>query len=461
MLQQVLFDSCGLGPGSHILCAVSGGADSVALLLLLRELRDQGVLRLSAAHFEHGIRGEESLEDARFVKALCKGWRIPLETGQGQVPQVARQRRQGLEETARIMRHAFLEEARQRCGAQVIALAHHRRDQAETVLLHLARGCDLAGACGMRFRSGRLIRPLLYTAPEELREMLLRRGQPWREDPTNREVQYARNRVRERVLPELSRVNPRLEEALCRFARACQRDEDCFDTWMEGLSQGLELPRGRAFPRAVLTAQHPALVSRLLCREMAAAHLPAQRREVVEALTRAIGQGECGAWNLEGPGRAQLSPGALMILREEPLPEPVRWVPGQQIPGLGELDLLPQGGTGDGITCQRVPARCLHGARVRPAAPGLRCVPFGSEREVDGWKLLQSCGLPAPLREGVPVLEDAGGQVLWLCGVRACAPCRAEDEEETVMLGYPQGGRLTALTGRPQGGRSMRKETER
>ena len=158
--------ACAVLPGSHVLVAVSGGADSTALLCFFCEIRETYPISVSCAHVEHGIRGAASEEDMRFVKALCEQKNVPFYGGRVDAPGYARAHGCGLEEAARALRYDFLEKTAEAVGADAIALAHHRGDQAETVLLHAARGSDIRGLCAMRWRRGKLIRPLLDAEPE-------------------------------------------------------------------------------------------------------------------------------------------------------------------------------------------------------------------------------------------------------------------------------------------------------
>ena len=214
---------CGVASGSHVLLAISGGADSTALLCLLLEARQRLSLVLSCAHVEHGIRGEASLSDLAFVTALCREKGVPLYTAHVDAPGYARTQGCGLEDAARTLRYAFLNRTADAIGADAIALAHHAGDQAETVLLHAMRGSDVHGLCAMRARSGRLIRPLLACSPEALRAYLAAIGQTFCEDATNADRAYARNRVRLDVLPQMERAVPGAGGALCRLRRSGTR----------------------------------------------------------------------------------------------------------------------------------------------------------------------------------------------------------------------------------------------
>ena len=163
MKDKVKAALAGLSPGSALVCAVSGGADSVALLHCLRTLSEELGFSLTAAHFNHCLRGEESDGDEAFVRYLCKQWGVPLAVGRGDAAKRARETGESLEEAARALRHGFL-------SAQpgLIATAHNADDQVETVLINLLRGTGLRGLCGMAPQSGRIVRPLLTVTRAEI-----------------------------------------------------------------------------------------------------------------------------------------------------------------------------------------------------------------------------------------------------------------------------------------------------
>lgn len=228
-------------PGSTVLCAVSGGADSVCLLHQLYRLRREVPFTLAAAHYNHQLRGEEADRDAAFVRqfiTLCCGrdrllqpdgtWRdlppVELFIGGGDVSGEARRRRRGVEETARDMRYDFLRRTARTCGAQWIATAHNAGDNAETILLHLIRGTGLRGLGGIRPRQGDVIRPLLSVSRNEIEAYLRFWGLPWREDATNRDDAYTRNRLRHRVLPELEAISPGLTVRLGEMSARLRAD---------------------------------------------------------------------------------------------------------------------------------------------------------------------------------------------------------------------------------------------
>ena len=227
-------------PGERVLAAVSGGADSVALLLLLWEERRRGRIELFAAHYEHGLRGESALRDAAFVEDLCRKLDVPCRTAHGDVASCAREWRMGVEEAARKARYQFLRQEKERLGADCIALAHHQDDQAETVLMHLLRGASLEGAAGMRVRKGDLYRPLLYAPKSEILDYLARMGQDFCTDETNLADDTPRNLLRNRAMPILETAYPGARAALGRFARWAAMDADLL------AEQAAKLPRAKS-----------------------------------------------------------------------------------------------------------------------------------------------------------------------------------------------------------------------
>jgi tRNA(Ile)-lysidine synthase len=229
-----------------LLVGISGGPDSVALLHMLHCLERAGVVgRLYAAHMHHGIRGESADEDAAFVRALCCEWGIPLFEERADAVSLSEQEGLTLEEAARNARYAFLRRAKGECGAQYIVTAHHRDDQAETVLLHLLRGAGLAGLCGMQVRAGDILRPLLTTSREELLAYLKEEGLVYRTDESNLEPGCMRNRIRLELLPLLRReYNPAVADSLCRMAELLFEDESLLRAQAEQALDAARLPQG-------------------------------------------------------------------------------------------------------------------------------------------------------------------------------------------------------------------------
>ncbi|MCQ2557866.1 MAG: tRNA lysidine(34) synthetase TilS [Oscillospiraceae bacterium] len=230
-----------LPQGSRVLCAVSGGADSMCLLHWLKSLEETREIRVLAAHFEHGIRGEESQRDCDFVQQWCRQEGIPCFAGHGDVPGFAAENHLGLEEAARLMRYAFLEQTAAEQSCDVIATAHNADDNAETMLFHLARGAGSAGLAGIPPVRGKIIRPLLFTQRWEIEQYLQLHNIPHVEDSTNRSDDYARNRIRHQVLPALREVNEAFVTNAGSAAELLREDE----TFLSGLAEEFIHTKGK------------------------------------------------------------------------------------------------------------------------------------------------------------------------------------------------------------------------
>lgn len=442
---------CAVVPGAHVLVAVSGGADSTALLCFFEQARSRYPLSLSCAHVEHGIRGGESLEDLAFVRALCEKMGVPFYASSVDAPGYARAHGCGLEDAARTLRYDFLHKTADAIGADVIALAHHRGDQAETVLLHAARGSDLRGLCAMRMRSGRLIRPLLDCAAGELRAYLESVGQRWREDASNADAEYARNRIRRDALPAIEAAVPGARNALCRLARAAQRDEDYFERALDGLKLHMvSLIDGVAAKKAELSTLHPALLSRMIVRLVRMADIPAQSARVISEIMGVLAE-ENTIVNLAGDAHAAIGREYLCLTRAE-RPEidvPLR-VPGvTHTPfGVFEVRIAGNSETGNGKTAQRIPGRILEGARVTGRREGDAMIPFGKRTPVKLKKLMIDAGVERAMRASVPVIRKEE-QVLFAVGLRPGECCRGSEQEEQMIVrfggAWPRAGEETDM----------------
>jgi tRNA(Ile)-lysidine synthase len=212
--------------GETAVVAVSGGIDSVVLLDLLQRLAPDYGIRLHVAHLDHGLRGAAGTEDARFVERLADERGLPMHASRLDPASLDAHRGQGPEGAARAARHAFLLRTAEEIGAQKIALGHTADDQAETILHRLARGAGIAGLRGIPPVRFPFVRPLIAVTRSDVRLYANQRGLTWREDASNTDVSFARNRIRHRVLPELAAINPKIVEAICRASDHAAEIED-------------------------------------------------------------------------------------------------------------------------------------------------------------------------------------------------------------------------------------------
>ena len=214
--------------GDHLLVAVSGGPDSVALLRVMVLLSSEYGLRLTTAHLNHGLRGAEAQREEEFVKDLCAGMGIACLCKTVDIGMLQKGRGMSLEQIGREERYRFLDEAAETCGAGKIATGHHRDDQAETVLMNLLRGCGPEGLKGIPpMREGRIIRPLLHVGRAEILAFLNREGLRYMTDSSNLNPLFLRNRIRHELMPELSgKYNPGIVEALSQTAEIIRKEDD-------------------------------------------------------------------------------------------------------------------------------------------------------------------------------------------------------------------------------------------
>ena len=214
-----------LPPGSTVICALSGGADSVCLLHWLLSLAAERQLRVCAAHFDHRLRGAESERDAAFAARFCESRGVALFSGSGDAAAWAAERGLGTEEAARELRYAFFEKTAAELPGSRVATAHNADDNAETLLMRLGRGSGLRGLGGIPPVRGIYIRPLLQTERSTILRYLRENELEWVEDSTNREDAYTRNRLRHRVLPLLREEYPGFVRSVSACADRLREDE--------------------------------------------------------------------------------------------------------------------------------------------------------------------------------------------------------------------------------------------
>ncbi len=304
-------------PGQHLLVAISGGPDSVALLLLLHRLVSRWRVRLTAVHFNYGLRGCESDDDQAFVMSLCESLRVPLHC----VPLNARIRpkRVSLQAQARELRYQAMAELAEELDVDRIAVGHTADDQAETILLWMLRGAGLTGLAGMPAeRDGKIVRPLYEVRRREVLAFLDATGQSYRQDSSNTKPVYTRNQIRHEVLPVLNRIAPTAIEALCRLGDLCREDERYLVAQVECVIASLVQPGsggGYSIHRQRLQAEAPAMQRRVL-REVFCRMHPMRRvpsAATVEAVRKLLSSKVAGEGHGIGGARIRVTRNAVCI----------------------------------------------------------------------------------------------------------------------------------------------------
>jgi len=388
-----------------VVVAVSGGADSTALLLILAELADELGIVIHVAHFDHRTRPKQSAEDADFVAKLANRVGAPIRVGRAEKPTKT-------EDAARIARYEFLRRAAREIGATAIATGHTRDDQAETVLLHLTRGSGLAGLAGMRPLREGIARPLLAIGRADTVAVCRAARIRPRIDPTNRSLKFARNRVRLEVLPKLAKINPRASEAIARFAEAAAelQIEDDVD-----IAQALA--RARDKDEVVVAALGPPIRSRALAlawREATGLVLSARHRKALEDLAAT----EDGSRSIDLPGgRAIREYGLLRIVGDRPMETTDPAAPmelGREITWNGWRIAFGGPANPNGALEAEVPKKLLRKLVVRERQNGDRMTTGGSRKKLQD--LFTDAKIPASQRSRWPVIASEDG-VWWVPGV--------------------------------------------
>lgn len=375
-------------PGDRVTCAVSGGADSIALLFGMYLLKDKLGIILGAAHFNHHLRGEESDRDEDFVRRFCAGYDIPLEVGGAQV----QPGKKGLEAAAREARYGFL---RRLPGK--IATAHTADDNAETVLMHLLRGTGLRGLGGINPISGNVIRPMLSITRQEVEAFLEEYHLPHREDSSNAGNDFLRNRLRHQVMPLLKSENPSVSQTISAMARRVRQDEDFLASMLE-----------EVMPPVSRLRQLPApLQCRYAERFLKQSGIPEPEQAHISGVLNLIASPKPSA-RLDFPGGIVIARDYenLVRLRQRPIPEAVMLpMPGSvTLPQWGiqvTVSTVPNGGTG---------VRTQGALWVRSRKEGDSLRRGGGTKSLK--KQMIDRKISAAQRPLVPILADEAG-VIW------------------------------------------------
>lgn len=436
--------TAGILPEHSIVCAVSGGFDSTALMLGCKRLQHR-YRNLTVAHYNHRTRGEESDGDEEFVRNLCADASIALHIGRSNHPL------ENLDENfAREERYAFLAKISDEVEADAILLAHTIEDQAETVLLRLARGTGLRGAGGMRIirqittpanRNVNVVRPMLRATHQDVATFLKTLQITARHDKSNDDWdRYARNRIRHRVIPELQALNPNANNAIARFAAIMQSNNDLVDVLARDAMQESAIDATNVYLRSQIAQVHPVIAAAVLAKMHRAVvntniHLDEAH---VDKLIDMIASGRSSSYHL--PGGVVFKTDHKHISMENansassdfaPYPQPLARTTELGIPG--ELEL------GNGFTIKsslmsrdaRIPTASPYEAwlnpeivakdrlEVRNRRPSDRFNPLGMNQDVDLSDFLIKAKVPASWRDRIPLVTLMGnGRIAWLPGIR-------------------------------------------
>jgi tRNA(Ile)-lysidine synthase len=409
-----------LAGGELVLVAVSGGADSVALLHVLHSLSSSWRLRLHVGHVDHRLR-PESAREADTVRALARRLGLPVDVIAVDVPAGG-----SLEAAARVARYRALEGLADRIGADRIAVAHTGDDQAETVVMRALEGAGPRGLAGIPPVRGRIIRPLIDVRRSDVVAELRGLGLEWIEDPSNRDPRFTRNRIRHELMPELARLNPDVVRALGRTARLARRTVEALervaaselaDAVVEPDAIRLRLARLAALPRELGAEVLRQAAIRLGAPGMLRAWAQTRLRRVLAdppprpwRLGAVVVEVSEGWVRVARSSITGLAPRALEIPGATGLPEIGRALNAMVLDGEGYV--VPRGPRVAAFDADVLPRPLI----VRHRRPGDRFTPFGGA-EVRLKRFLIAAKVPRWERDAVPIVE-AGGRIAWVAGHR-------------------------------------------
>lgn len=455
MLQEIErgLRRAGFGPGASVVLACSGGPDSTALVLALHELSDDNA-RIAVAHFNHRARGEESDGDEWFVRDLCAKLGLPLTVGAAPVAVDHLS-----ENDARRMRYEFLERVARDVGAKFVAVAHTADDQAETILLRIARGTGVRGLAGMDVSrpisegSGiQLIRPMLESRKSDVEDYLRGKSIVAREDSSNADLRYARNRVRHSIMPAFKELNPAAVDAIARLAEDARQHRE-----LVALQSAEPMPCATEIDSGML-ARLPQpvaafLLERMHSRAVAPGDSDAQlERRHVEEVLRLASRREPSEMHLPGNVVLRNKYGRTSVIRVDGRNEaavPIRGELRLAIPGQVEL---PDGscitaevvappesfkdGDGRGNASVWLSSALVgeEGLVVRGRLPGDRYAPLGSDYAVKVQDLFVDAKVAAERRDSVPiVVVPSDGRVAWVAGFPPADWAKVTDADSSCV----------------------------
>jgi tRNA(Ile)-lysidine synthetase-like protein len=437
-VQTIISHNNLVAPGDLWVVAVSGGADSLALLHLLYTLRKPLSLNLYVATYDHGLRGDAGAEDARFVVETAQTLNLPVTAGQGNVYEHAVKSGEGIEAAARHQRYDFLAAVARKIGAAAVVTAHHADDQAETVLMHVLRGSGLDGLRGMVLSGEmpghadiRLLRPLLDVTRAELEAYCTQNGLNPRKDATNMDTKYLRNHIRHEIMPKLRAINPQVDAALLRLAESAAIDSDYLRQQTGRIAQSLlTYVNERTFiQRDRFTNLDAALQRRIIQYAVTRLTDEAPGYEHILNAVRVAMTGTQGAI-VQFPGGVQLRldyESLVIEYHDAPPAIPPKTplltagqqvavsIPGETVIPGANWSLAASHSPADASALLYVPTGAT--AVLRTRQPGERFMPCGMNghtRSIKKWMIDRK--IPQTLRDRVPILEINGNIAAILTG---------------------------------------------
>jgi len=449
-----------LPAGSRVVVALSGGADSVALLAVLRDIVEtEGFCLIGAAHLNHQLRGADADADEQFCRALAARLDLAIDVERVDVAKLARTADMSVEHAAHVARHEFFARVASRLGATAVGVAHTKDDQAETFLLRLLRGAGPRGLGGMHPRSGIVVRPFIESARADVRAYVEAHHLEFREDVSNQDPAIPRNRIRHELLPLLERrFAPGIVDVLDREAAIAREDAAYLDAVAAAAAARLisRVPDGVELDADALLGEPPAIARRVI--RLAQQSVAGERFvgfDAVEAVMRFAVSKSTG--HLDLPGHRVNRRGGSLVLtkshgREKPVPAaefsyPLQ-VPGQVMvpeaacaisatispvpPGRSPAEVWRLAGRSDQAVLEA--GRLAPPLSVRNRRPGDSFRPLGLVGHKKLHDLFIDAKVERPEREITPVIVDSAGRIVWVAGHALAEEFRVTDATRDVVI---------------------------
>lgn len=447
-----------LQTGTKVVAGVSGGADSVCLLHVLKQLAPGMSYSITAVHINHMLRGSESDEDESFVRNLCREWDIPLFVFRENVKALSEKKGISIEEAGRFVRYERFRGVLTETGAQYIAVAHHAWDQAETVFMNLLRGSGTDGLCGMEPVQGNILRPLLFAGRDEIYAYIKRNNLLFRTDSSNFDNSYTRNTVRNIIFPMIKKeTGTSVISPLLRTAELLKRDRDYLDKMSLVHYKDIMIAEEKEriiFNRERFQLLHPAITGRVLriAWKKLTGSIKGLEAKHVEAVIEIAGKKSSGkSVNLPGGIRAVAEYGSLIVTAEKK-PENSYFceklhIPCREVLIGGKIKVTaiiyskdeyiklfgPLRGMGEKSYVQVFDYNKINGGiNIRSRLPGDVFFPYGSPGKKKLKEYFIDEKIPSGKRDSIPLLAE-DGKIIWVIGHRTGEDYGINENTGTVL----------------------------
>ena len=409
----------------EVTVALSGGADSMALLYVLNSLKNELNIKLSAAHLNHMIRGEEAVRDEEFVKKQCSMLGIPLFCERADIPRIALEKSVSTELAAREIRYEFLE----RVSNGVIATAHTASDNIETVLCNISRGTALAGLGGIPYRRGKIIRPLILCTRAQIEEYCKENNISFVTDSTNLTDDYTRNKIRHNVVTVLKEINPSVEQSVLRMTESIREDAD----FLESLAKDyltLNVKENGRLNLNNFSALHIAVAKRVIKNYVETVREDISLESIhIKAITSLISSG--GKTNIPKDCHVIIKGGELYVEESKKSDADISFIVNFEECDINEFkntqkvnNLLLNGF----IDCDKIKGKLV--CRTRCSGDTIKLKNRGCTKSLN--KIMSENKIPLELRDKLPVLQDDDG-VVWVCNVGVSGRCAVTDKTKRIL----------------------------